>query len=422
MKFLLVNPWIADTSAYNFWLRPLGLYRLAEWLHERGAEVSLLDCLSPFPAPGKFKKQKLAPSALPEGVPKAFGFYGIGEGEFLRRLEGAGRIDAVLVTSALSYWYPRALRAIELARSRLPGVPVVLGGVYPTLWPAHAEEMSGADYVIRGPLAKNSPKLAEILGLPEEPVREAKKWYELSLHDGAAYGAIRTAEGCPFSCTYCASNLLSEKYKPRKVSDCVEELSALAGFGVREIAFYDDALLVDAKNRFLPLMREVKKRKLPLAFHTPNGLHARFLDSEVAEAMAENNFLTIRLSLETVNEERQSQSGGKVTAPITKAAVENLLKAGIPPERIGVYLLMGLPGQTSEEVEESIRFVKGLGVRPWLAEYSPIPGTPDFDKVLASGLLPPDIDPLWTNNSLYFWKYSGLPVEEAQRLKRLSRM
>jgi hypothetical protein len=31
-RILLVNPWIYDFAAFNFWLRPLGLLMVAEYL------------------------------------------------------------------------------------------------------------------------------------------------------------------------------------------------------------------------------------------------------------------------------------------------------------------------------------------------------------------------------------------------------
>jgi len=42
---LLVNPWIHDFAAYDFWVRPLGLLVLASLLRESGCGVRLVDCL-----------------------------------------------------------------------------------------------------------------------------------------------------------------------------------------------------------------------------------------------------------------------------------------------------------------------------------------------------------------------------------------
>jgi hypothetical protein len=65
MRFLLVHPWIADMAAFNFRIRPLGLYALAEWLWERGADTVLINCLSPAAAPGKFARVPVPPSLRP---------------------------------------------------------------------------------------------------------------------------------------------------------------------------------------------------------------------------------------------------------------------------------------------------------------------------------------------------------------------
>ncbi len=44
-------------------------------------------------------------------------------------------------------------------------------------------------------------------------------------------------------------------------------------------------------------------------------------------------------------------------------------------DQIGVYLLVGFPGQTAEQIEEDVDRVLAAGALPKLAEYSPIPGT-----------------------------------------------
>jgi coproporphyrinogen III oxidase-like Fe-S oxidoreductase len=54
------------------------------------------------------------------------------------------------------------------------------------------------------------------------------------------------------------------------------------------------------------------------------------------------------------------------------AAVECLIAAGYQRHDLGVYLLVGLPGQTRAEVERAVDFVLSLGLRPHLTEYSPV--------------------------------------------------
>lgn len=421
MRILLANPWIVDVAAFNFWLRPLGLYAAAEWLWARGAHPMLVDCLSPFKAPGKFRREREASLEPLAGLDRSFARYGIAEDEFLSRVRAAQPYDAVLVSSGMSYWHPGVRLTIEAIRKISPQVPVALGGVYATLWPGHAERHSGADAVFRGPLASSAKKLAGFLSLPEEPVRPGRSWIDLGLHDGASYAAVRTALGCPFKCTYCASQKLFDGFDEKNPDDIVAELAALAGLGVRDAAFYDDALLVNFKNRLLPVLEEVEKRELPLKFHAPNGLHAKLVDRKTAERLVGSKFETIRLSLETVDENRQKTTGAKVATGEAARAVENLLRAGAAKKSIGIYLLMGLPGQALDEVRAGVEFVKSLGVRPYLAEFSPIPGTPEWDRLASTGTIPPDLDPLLTNNNIFFRLFSGYDSEEVEAVRLLAR-
>ena len=45
LRILLVNPWIYDFAAYNLWVRPLGLLKVAEFLSAFDVELSFIDCM-----------------------------------------------------------------------------------------------------------------------------------------------------------------------------------------------------------------------------------------------------------------------------------------------------------------------------------------------------------------------------------------
>jgi hypothetical protein len=93
-----------------------------------------------------------------------------------------------------------------------------------------------------------------------------------------------------------------------------------------------------------------------------------------------------------------------------------LKRAGYSGKEIGVYIMVGLPGQRVGEVEESIAFVRETGARPILVEYSPIPNTPMFEK--AKQMSPLDLnEPLFHNNSLFPCQWEGFTLANYQRLK-----
>jgi len=188
------------------------------------------------------------------------------------------------------------------------------------------------------------------------------------------------------------------------------------------VAFYDDALLLDASTHILTLLAEVRRRELPLQFHTPNGVHISGLSAEVCEALFLAGFKTLRLGLETGDDERQQQLGAKVKPGAFSSAMANLTKAGFQPEQIGVYLLCGLPEQDPNEVANSIRMVLDHGARHYLAEYSPIPGTPLWSETLRSSPFDLASEPPDHNNTILPRQSEHFGLEEVQELKQLCRV
>jgi len=141
------------------------------------------------------------------------------------------------------------------------------------------------------------------------------------------------------------------------------------------------------------------------------------IDEEVADLLFRGGFKTIRLGLETSNEAAQVETGGKVSNQDFQRAVRNLKKAGYAGPEIGVYLMAGLPGQRAEEVKESIAFVEETDARPILVEYSPIPGTPLFEKAKKMSSFDLENEPLFHNNSILPCQWDGFTLADYRRLK-----
>ena len=132
------------------------------------------------------------------------------------------------------------------------------------------------------------------------------------------------------------------------------------------------------------MLEEIVRRGLDVNFHCPNGLHLREITRRLAKLLFGAGFRTIRFGFETASASRQAATGGKVTTEELRQAVAYLQEAGYGRADIGVYLLCGLPGQEAREIEAGIDLVRGLGAKPILAEYSPIPGTPLWERPFAT--------------------------------------
>ncbi len=81
----------------------------------------------------------------------------------------------------------------------------------------------------------------------------------------------------------------------------IAEISSCTRRGIRDVAFYDDALLVNSERHLEPILEGRLALGMKVRFHTPNGLHAGEISAGLARLMRRAGFATIRLSLETVD-------------------------------------------------------------------------------------------------------------------------
>jgi len=438
---LLVNPWIHDFAAYDFWAKPLGLLILGGILRDHGARISYLDCLDRFhpsaesgPLPpvrcgrGPYLKTIIAKPPGLEEIPRNFCRYGIPPDWFRKDLEALDPPDLVLVTSLMTYWYPGVRETITVIKSVFPDVPLVLGGIYATLCSDHASHTCGADRVVTGPgEGAILPLLDQLIGWSPAPRFDPQDLDTLTrpvldLEHQLAHVPVLTSRGCPFQCAYCASHRLQPRMMRRHPASVVDEIAYWhKRHGVRDFAFYDDALLVDADRHIIPLLEGIVAAGVDVRFHTPNALHIRAVTRPLARLMRQAGFHTIRLGLETTAFEGRRTMDRKVTEAEFSRTVGHLKAAGFDAGQVGAYLLAGLPGQDIAGVEASIAAVKQAGITPVIAHYTPIPHTPMWDDAVAASRFDLEADPIFTNNAIFPCLSETFSWAVLNRLKHLAR-
>jgi len=417
-RLLLINPWIHDFAAYDFWAKPVGLLLLASILRQHGFSVDYIDCLDRFHpnaaksdpylryGRGPYLKTRIQKPEGLQDIPRNYCRYGIREEWFRADLMSIAKPDLVLVTSLMTYWYPGVQETIRIIKEIFPNTPLVLGGIYATLCCDHALRYSGADKVIT---AGGEKYLIEMMRdndvsiAPEFDIDDLNTYPYPAYHlqRVISYIPILTSVGCPFSCAYCASHFLNPKLMRRHPDAVADEIFYWHKiYGVRDFVFYDDALLADAENHVIPLLEKVISFNADLRFHTPNAVHIRNISEKLARLMMKANFKTLRLGLETTAFENRSTLDKKVTEAEFKQGVAYLKAAGFTKDQVGAYLLAGLPGQTVNAIEDSIRVVRESGITPVPAYYTPIPHTQMWSSAVACSRYDLESDPVFTNNAL----------------------
>lgn len=420
-KILLVNPPVYDFAAYDFWLKPYGLLSAAGKLRGK-AEFKLfdyLDRLHPFAAEqkelksdqwgrGRFYCEQIPNPGCLAHIRRYFRRFGLPRSIFEDFLRQQGPFDFVLIQTMMTYWYQGIQEVVEDIRKVWPRAKIILGGNYVTLCSSHAQKLR-ADFLVEG---VNLEPLWEYLGI-EPDSKQPALW---QAYDKLNVGVLKLSDGCPFDCTYCSVPRVYGKFSARPLERSLAELELLAKHGVENIAFYDDALLFEAEKVLVPFLEEVLKRNIKVSFHSPNGLGARFITRELAELMVRAGFKTFYLGFESASSQWQKRTGSKVSSDEMARAVKHLVAAGADAQNITAYQLLGHPHSSIQELEGSMRFANSLGIRGMLADFSPIPGTPDGEA--ARQWVDMD-EPLFHNKTAF--PIILLGFDEANRLKDLQR-
>ncbi len=440
MKILLVNPWIYDVASFDYWLKPLGLLIIGRYMREYGHDLKLIDCLnrydddlkeftgrkakSKWNGTGKFPDEIVQKPLSMKHIPRNLKRYGMPLEVFEKKLNDLKKSnwtpDYIFVTSAMTYWYPGPWKAIEILKKSFNDVPVLLGGNYAVLMPEHAKR-SGADFICGTSKIDETLEFLSSIGIKTEFDRiDLTPDYSL-YGKSTGHLVFLTSLGCPYACTYCATPIIQKFIQMDPDSMVKSILKYVNLYEEKNVAFFDDAILINHEKHFDKILRGIIDAGLPergVQLHVPNGIHARLLVPETAKLMKQANVKSIKIAIETMDPKRQLETGGKVSNEDFFRAVDILKSVGFTEKELSAFVLMNLPGQSSDEILEALYACRKLGINSEINEYTPIPGTVDYQRFLDRNGNLSNIDPIQLNNTILIYSFQdGLSPSEAESIK-----
>lgn len=179
------------------------------------------------------------------------------------------------------------------------------------------------------------------------------------------YGMLTVvaSKGCNHRCAYCPYVVAQgRQFRPRPVADVVDELRWLAAtFGRPRVVFRDPVFALD-RGRVLALCEEVVRANLRLSWECESRVDD--LDEEMVAAMAKAGCTTVKLGVETASRDLLVAVGrvpdGTAAETYTRRALEAAELCRKHGVACRVFALTGLPGETDDAVEETIRLVREM--------------------------------------------------------------
>lgn len=179
------------------------------------------------------------------------------------------------------------------------------------------------------------------------------------------YAYLKISEGCNRTCSYCAIPLITGKYVSRPMEDIVEEAKSLIASGVKEIQL----IAQDLTYYGLDLYHEHKLPELVERLASLEGLEWLRLHYAYPNAFPKELFRVIRehdnvcnyidIALQHISNSMLKSMRRGISKEETYSLLKEL-REEVPGIHIRTTLMVGHPGETDEDFEELLQFVRDI--------------------------------------------------------------
>ena len=191
---------------------------------------------------------------------------------------------------------------------------------------------------------------------------------------------IRTSRGCTHRCPFCAGHLVSGVgVRFHSIPYVIEQMQyARRQFGVEAIHFEDDTLGAD-RSRVLDLCEQIRRADLHRQLKWDACLRVDQVDEELLGQMKSAGCIQVEYGFESGSTDSLDRLGKSATAELNRRAVLLTHQAGL---RIFADIMVGLPGETSQDLALTVEFLRWA--RPEIlsaVRLYPLPGTPIYQDL-----------------------------------------
>ncbi|MCK4602866.1 MAG: B12-binding domain-containing radical SAM protein [Phycisphaerae bacterium] len=173
--------------------------------------------------------------------------------------------------------------------------------------------------------------------------------------DVALAAGVMTTRGCPQSCVFCA-NSLNKKMRyldPALAIDQIEWLQKSCG--VTAFNVYDDDFLTNPRHA-TAFCEELLRRNCRLTWWC--GARPARLNPDLLRLMLRSGCARISFGVETGTDEVLKKIRKNFTCAQVYEAMEVVGKIGF--EKVNIFLILGLPGETIDTVDRTVEFARSL--------------------------------------------------------------
>lgn len=363
------------------------------------------------------------------------------EKDFLQRIKE--NLDSCLFAglSIMTAGVASGIQISEFIRKVNPTVPIVWGGIHPTLFPEQTLKDSLVDIVVWGEGEETTLDLAwalkrreplekvkgigfkvnggqsftdrrgfvnlEMSPFPKYDLLDMDKYLYRNL-DSLSVGlgrakivVVHSSRGCPYKCTFCINTHPSQKYRPKSFERLIQEVEIIVRQYSPDVIYFQDDNFFASKDRTFKFFQEYEKRSYDFQWFSltrANYFNQDYLSDRFIARLC-SSCLWLGLGVESGSNRIRKMINKDISEEQVITAARTLGKYKIPT---GYAFMVGLPSETEEEMLSTISFmvkIKEIHVQAQFAYqcYRPYPGSELYNLAIEKGFTPP--------NSLHEWAH-----------------
>lgn len=224
--------------------------------------------------------------------------------------------------------------------------------------------------------------------------------------NGKVQAVIKVSRGCPYHCFFCLATPISGvNVRKRSAENIIAEIKeCVEKYKITNFIFWSDIFNID-RDWTIDLCKKIIDSGLKITWSS--NTRANTMDDEMAAWMYKAGCRLVSIGVESGSQMMLDNIGKKITLDDIRNTVKILKKNKI---RIYNYFVIGLPWETEETVEETIKFAIELDSN-FISFYTanPLPGTNYFAYAMMNKLVTGELD---FTNSYYE------PVVRAHKLSK----
>ena len=257
---------------------------------------------------------------------------------------------------------------IKKIKKHSPDSIVTIVGCFAQLKPDTIKNIKGVDKVIGTKEKFNFDSYINNKSIIHSEISQSKEFNSTFSVDDRTRSFLKIQDGCNYGCSFCTIPLARGKSRSAEPNEVLSKINDLINKGSKEIILsginIGDYGIMNGKrkNNFFSLLKYIENETDDVRFRI-SSIEPNLLNDDIIELVAHSNKFVNHFHIPL-----QSGSNNILKKMSRRYSIElyhdriNKIKKLMPNACIGADVIVGFPGETDNEFDKTLKFIKRLDI------------------------------------------------------------